>query len=163
MPEFKESEKWKNFGIKELKKEMKKQVYPDGVDFEASTCYHRLVFELFFYATFLVIINGQDFKEDNFAQVGNAIFGEEYLQRLYKMFDFVFYALKPNGRMPQIGDNDNGRLHVFAKQEVLDMRYLLALRAIFFKEPKFKIEEFGFCEEALWVFGEKGYKIWQDL
>ena len=163
IPEFKESKNWKNFAIEELKKEMKKQVYPDGVDFEASTCYHRLVLELFFYATFLVIINDKNFKEDNFMEVGNEIFGEKYLQRLYKMFEFVLYALKPNGRMPQIGDNDGGRLHVFTKREILDLRYLLTLGAIFFKEPKFKINEFGFCEEALWVFGEKGYKIWQDL
>ncbi len=163
VPEFKESKKWKNFGIEELKKEMKKQVYPDGVDFEASMCYHRLALELFFYVTFLVIINDKNFKEDNFIEVGNGIFGEEYLQRLYKMFEFVLYALKPNGRMPQIGDNDNGRLHIFANREVLDMRYLLTIGAIFFKEPKFKVKEFGLYEEALWVFGEKGYEIWQDL
>lgn len=163
IPEFKESKKWKNFGIDQLKKEMKKQVYPDGVDFEASTCYHRLVLELFFYATFLVIINDKDFKEDNFIKVGNEIFGKEYIQRLYGMFEFILYALKPNGRMPQIGDNDSGRLHIFAKREVLDMRYLLTLGAIFFKEPKFKIKEFGFCEGALWIFGKEGYKIWQDL
>ena len=163
VPEFKESESWRDFALGQLKKEMKKQVYPDGVNFEASTCYHRLVLELFFYATFLIIINDKSFKEDNFIEVGNEIFGEEYLQRLYKMFDFVFYALKPNGRMPQIGDNDNGRLHIFARREVLDIRYVLNLGAIFLKEPKFKIKGFGFCEEALWVFGEKGYKIWQDL
>jgi len=163
IPEFKESEKWRNFGIDQLKKEMFKQVYPDGVDFEASTCYHRLVLELFFYAAFLVIVNDKNFKQDNFVEVGNEIFGEEYIQRLYKMFEFVLYALKPNGRMPQIGDNDSGRLHIFAKREVLDMRYLLTLGAIFFKEPKFKVKEFGFCEEALWIFGEKSYKIWQDL
>lgn len=163
IPGFKESRKWKSFGIEELKKEMEKQVYPDGVDFEASTCYHRLVLELFFYATFLVIINDKNFKEDNFMEVGNEIFGEEYIQRLYKMFEFVLYALKPNGRMPQIGDNDNGRLHIFTRREVLDMRYVLTLGAIFFKQPRFKIKEFGFCEEALWVFGEKGYKIWQGL
>ena len=163
IPEFKESEKWKNFGINQLKKEMGKQVYPDGVDFEASACYHRLVLELFFYTTFLVIINDKNFKEDNFIKVGNEIFGKEYIQRLYKMFELVLYALKPNGRMPQIGDNDNGRLHIFANREVLDMRYLLTLGAIFFREPKFKIKEFGFCEEVLWIFGEKGYKIWQNL
>ena len=163
VPEFKESKKWKNFGIDQLKKEMKKQVYPDGVDFEASTCYHRLALELFFYTTFLIIINDKNFKEDNFIEVGNEMFSEEYIQCLYKMFEFILYALKPNGRIPQIGDNDNGRLHIFAKREVLDMRYLLTLGAIFFKEPKFKIKEFDFCEEALWVFGEKGYKIWQDL
>jgi len=50
---FKEAGEWKEFAIKELKKEMFKQVYPDGTDFEASTCYHRLVLELFFYSTFL--------------------------------------------------------------------------------------------------------------
>ena len=163
IPEFKESEKWKNFGIGQLKKEMEKQVYPDGVDFEASTCYHRLALELFFYATFFVIINDKDFKEDKFIEVGNKIFGEKYVQRVYKMFEFVLYALKPNGKMPQIGDNDNGRLHMFAKRGVLDMRYLLTLGAIFFKEPKFRIKEFGFCEEALWVFGENGHKIWYNL
>ncbi len=162
-PEFEDAKKWKEFGIKELIKEMEKQVYPDGCDFEASTCYHRLTLELFFYATFLVTINGENFKEDNFMEVGNEIFGEKYLQRLRKMFEFVLYALKPNGTMPQIGDNDNGRLHVFTNREVLDMRYLLTLAAIFFKEPKFKVKEFGFCEEALWIFGEKGYKVWWDL
>jgi len=163
VPEFNEAKKWREFGIEELTKEMEKQVYPDGVDFEASTCYHRLALELFFYATFLVIINDQDFEEDNFTGVGNKIFGEEYLRRLYKMFEFLLYALKPNGRMPQIGDNDNGRLHILTKRELLDMRYLLTLGAIFFKEPKFKVKEFGFCEEALWVFGGKGYEIWQYL
>lgn len=163
IPEFKESKEWKNFGIKELKREMKKQVYSDGVDFEASTCYHRLVLELFFYVTFLVIINDKNFKGDNFIEVGSEIFGEKYLQRLYKMFEFVLYALKPNGRMSQIGDNDNGRLHIFTNREVLNVRYLLTLGAIFFKESKFKIKEFGFCEEALCIFGDKGYKIWQDL
>ncbi|MDH4231607.1 MAG: heparinase II/III-family protein, partial [Nitrospirota bacterium] len=35
------------------------------------------------------------------------------------------------------------------------------LGAIFFKESKFKVREFGFSEEALWVFGEKGYGLWQ--
>ncbi len=163
LPEFKEAKKWKNFGLDQLKKEMKKQVYPDGVDFEASTCYHRLALELFFYATFLVIINDKNFKEDNFIEVGNEIFGKEYIRRLYLMFEFVLYALKPNGKMPQIGDNDSGRLHIFAGRKVLDMRYLLTLGAIFFEEPKFKVKEFGFCEEGLWIFGKKGYDKWKKL
>jgi len=163
IPEFNEAKKWREFGIKELKKEMGKQAYPDGVDFEASTCYHRLALELFFYATFLAIINNKNFQEDSFIEVGNEIFGEKYLQGLYKMFEFILYALKPNGRMPQIGDNDNGRLHILTKGEVLDMQYLLTLGAIFFKEPRLKVREFGFSKEALWVFGRKGYKIWQNL
>jgi len=159
----KQGQKWLNFGIKELKKEMKKQVYPDGCDFEASTCYHRLVLELFFFSTLLITRNDKGFNGENYREISEKVLGKEYTERLYKMFEAVFYLLKPNGRMPQVGDNDNGRLHIFAKREVLDMRYLLTLGAIFFREPKFKIKEFGFSEDALWVFGEKGYNIWRSL
>ncbi|GAG92557.1 unnamed protein product, partial [marine sediment metagenome] len=60
--EFDMGRKWKKFAIKELKKEMAKQVYDDGVDFEASTCYHRLVLELFFYCTLFAIKNSPEFK-----------------------------------------------------------------------------------------------------
>jgi len=161
--EFNVGKNWKKFAINELKKEMAKQVYDDGVDFEASTCYHRLVLELFFYCTLFTIKNSPEFKEDNFTEVGKNIFGEKYIEKLYKMFEFTLYALKPDGKMPQIGDNDSGRFFIFGNREILDMRYLLALGAIFFKEAKFKVEEFGFCEETLWVFGKEGYKIWQGL
>jgi len=155
--------RWLNFGIKELKKEMKKQVYPDGCDFEASTCYHRLVLELFFFSTLFIVINNEKFNGENYREITERVFDKEYTERFYKMFEAVLYLLKPNGRMPQIGDNDNGRLHVFTNREILDMRYLLTFGAIFFKEPKFKVKEFGFSKEALWIFGEKGYKIWKNL
>jgi len=162
-PEFKEAEKWRVFAIKELKKEMEKQVYDDGCDFEASTCYQRLVLELFFFSTLLVVINDNNFNGENYREISQEIFGKEYTNKFYKMFDAVCHLLKPNGRMPQIGDNDNSTLHKFTKREILDMRYLLTLGAIFFKDHKFKIKEFGFSEDVLWLFGKKGYKIWQDL
>lgn len=162
-PEFKESKKWREFGIKELIREMKKQVYSDGVDFEASTCYHRLVLELFFFSTLIVVINEKDFKGDNYAEFAQEIFGKEYVQKLYKMFDFVLYVLKPNGKMPQIGDNDNGRLHILGKRELLDFTYLLAYAALFFDDSKFKIKEFDFVPEVLWLFGSEGYKRWRKM
>jgi hypothetical protein len=64
-PELKDAEEWKTFGIGELKKEMQKQVYPDGCDFEGSTCYHRLVLELFFYATLTAAVNDPSFTGSN--------------------------------------------------------------------------------------------------
>jgi len=155
--------KWKNFAIKELVKEMEKQVYGDGGDFESSTCYHRLVLELFFFPAVYSIRNENNLKNIDYVNQGKEIFGEKFINKLYKMFDFVLHTLKPDGKIPQIGDNDNGRLFIFGNREVLDMRYLLTFAAIFFKEPKFKIREFGFCTEALWLFGKAGFKVWNEL
>jgi len=152
LPEFREAEGWLTFSKRELEKEMQKQVYSDGMDFEASTCYHRFVVELFFYPSLLARLNGIDFSSD-------------YLSRLKKMFDFILCALKPNGKMPQIGDNDSGRLYKFevGDKEVLDMRYLLNLGLIFFMESKYKIKEFGLCPEVLWIFGPEGLGEWREM
>lgn len=149
-PEFKEARRWKEFGIQELAAEMEKQVYDDGMDFEASTCYHRLALELFFYPALLCKLNGIELPDS-------------FMKKLKKMFDFVLYVLKPNGRMPQIGDNDNGRLHVLGKRDILDMTYLLTLATLFFDDPKYKVEEFGFAPEALWLFGPEAYERWQRM
>ena len=70
---FRDAKEWISFGIQELKKEIMKQVYPDGCDFEASTCYHRLALELFFFSTFLIVINDRDFNGNNFISVSNKI------------------------------------------------------------------------------------------
>jgi len=155
-----EGKKWRDFGIGELKKEMEKQVYPDGCDFEASTCYHRLVLELFLFSTVFAVVNDADFDKNNYKEICQKIFGKEYVSRFYKMFEVVLYLVKPDGRIPQIGDNDNGQFFIFKKRDLLDMRYLLCLGAVFFREPKFKVKEFGFCEESLWVFGKDGYGAW---
>lgn len=149
-PEFKDAQRWLEFGIQELVKEMEKQVYDDGMDFEASTCYHRLALELFFYPALLCRLNGIGLPQ-------------AFIDKLKKMFDFVLYVLKPNGRMPQIGDNDNGRLHVLGKRDILDMTYLLTFATLYYDDPAYKIEEFGFAPEALWLFGPESYERWSQL
>lgn len=139
---FKKAREWKEFTIKELKKEMFKQVYPNGTEFEASTCYHRLALELFFYSTFFTVQNKKNKIEnkkkdllssaDDYKTIAEEIFGKGYVDRLYKMFDAILYLLKLNGRMLQIGDNDNGQFIKLYPREVLDMKYLLAMGAVFF-------------------------------
>ena len=152
LPEFEEAKSWLNFSKRELEEEIQKQVYLDGIDFEASTCYHRFVLELFFYPALLARLNRIEFSS-------------AYLSRLKKMFDFVLYASKPDGKMPQVGDNDSGRLHKFeaGEREVLDMRYLLNLGAIFFEEREYKIREFGLCPEVLWIFSPDGFREWRKM
>jgi len=164
---FPVSKRLRKFALEELKKEMFKQVYPDGTDFEASTCYHRLALELFCYSVWWEVVHHGQFNRENYREIAEEIFGKKFVERLYKMFDAALYLLKPNGRMPQIGDNDNGQFIKLYPREVLDMRYLLALGAIFFKEPKFKVREFFQTEEDIAevgiLYSEKGLEIWNRL
>jgi hypothetical protein len=162
-PFFKESRRWRAFCLRELVGQIDRQVYADGCHFEASTCYHRLALELFFFATLLVTAHEHQPRRAGYRQAAEKIFGGTYVEKLYRMFAAVLHLLKPNGRMPQIGDNDSARLHEFVVYDVLDMRYLLTLGAIFFAEPQFKVQEFGFAEDALWVFGRRGYELWKSL
>jgi len=170
LPEHEESSRWHDFAVQELIKEMEKQVYDDGTDFEASTCYHRLVLELFFFSTWFTVVHDQRFSGENYSDTAEVIFGEEYVRKLHKMFDAVMYLLKPNGRMPQIGDNDSGQFIKLYPRETLDMRYLLALGAVFFSEPKWKVKEYFQTEdgvddipEVIILYGGAGKQKWDTL
>src|SRR5688572_18362627 len=58
VPELSDADRWLEFGLKEMLREMDKQVLRDGADFESSTGYHRFVAELFLYSFVLCRDNG---------------------------------------------------------------------------------------------------------
>lgn len=151
--ETNEGKKWLEMGLNALKEEMQFQVYPDGVDFEGSISYHRLVTELFLSTTLLCLKNGISFPQ-------------WYMSRLEKMIEFVMYYTKPDGKAPQIGDNDDGRLHIlsnYGNWDRLDHRYLLSIGAALFKRQDFKIAAGEFHEEAFWLLGEEGLISYNDI
>jgi hypothetical protein len=162
-PSFRESRRWFSFCVRELAREMDRQVYPDACDFESSSCYHRLALELFFFAAWLVAMSEGAPDRDRYRRAAERVLGSPYVERLHAMFIAALHLIKPNGRMPQIGDNDSGRFQVFSRRDAVDMRYLLPLGAVFFEEPGLKVDEFGFSEDALWIFGRRGYDLWTGL
>lgn len=114
-PVLKESKGWKTFAKKELEKEIFKQTFEDGWNFESSTAYHRLVIEMFLYPFLL-------------AEYLDKPFSEDYAKKLRKMIKVLGETKKPNEKIPQIGDNDNGRFLVFRPDrdaEDLRIGYLL--------------------------------------
>jgi hypothetical protein len=149
-PFFKDSRKWQEFAVRELSKEIEKQVYSDGCNFEASTSYHRLVLEMLFYCQLL-------------CQRAGLRISTEFEAKLKKMFEFSLYCIKPNGLVPQVGDNDSGRFLIFAKRPVLEHKYLLTLAAVYYKDSSFKLQNFNFDEEAFWVFGTAGKRAYDEL
>jgi len=102
---YKFGKRWLKFGIKELEKEIKYQVYEDGVDYELSISYHRYKLELFLWAAWLYKL-----KEEEIKKLINKSLSNQFWRKLQKMIDFSLAYLKPNGFAPQIGDSDNSRL-----------------------------------------------------
>ncbi len=47
LKEVGEAESWRTFAVRELAREMERQVLADGVHYESSLSYHRLVTEMF--------------------------------------------------------------------------------------------------------------------
>lgn len=132
-PQFREASKWKRKALKEFEREIRAQVYEDGVDFEASIPYHRLVCEFFGYSALLC-------KENNIN------LSAAFWARLEKIFEFSWHYTKPNGLAPQIGDNDDGRLFIFEdfySWERRDHRDLFKLAAELFPLNKKFIQNNG--------------------
>ncbi|MBI4853998.1 MAG: alginate lyase family protein [Acidobacteria bacterium] len=148
-PEFRQSKKWVDFALSELLKEMDKQVYPDGADWESSIGYHALVLEIFLYAFLLC-------KENKIA------IEDRYWNKLEKMFEFVRAYLKPDAKAPLIGDCDSGRVIIWQTRQANDHSYLLPIAAVLFQQENFKL--LGSAqEESIWIFGYFGWDTLENL
>lgn len=91
------------------------------------------------------------------------IFPKQYKNRLRKMFEFSLYWIKPNGRIPQIGDNDNGRFLIFSKRPILEHKYLLSFATVYYKDSQFKQADWDFDEEAFWIYRKKGKELYDSI
>ncbi len=100
LPKSAETRKWMDFAYPQFTAEVMRQFTPDGANFEASTCYHRLSGEMAVYTSALVI---------GLAKEGEAPFPADYLVRLERIAEFTIHATKPDGHVVQVGDNDSGR------------------------------------------------------
>ena len=149
-PVFMKSRSWLEWSAKELKKEISEQVYNDGGDFESATPYQRLVIELFFLPFYLA-------KHLNFNS-----FDQKYKEKFKKMFVFTLNILKPNGRIIQIGDNDNGRLFKLYNRPSLEQGYLLSIGYGIFGDKQFCIKEIPFDILSFLFFGEKCFNQYKS-
>jgi hypothetical protein len=151
LPESHETEQWRRFALQELTKEMDVQVLPDGVHYESSLSYHRLVTEMFLSAAALCRHHDQALPQP-------------FWSRLERMCEFVVAYTKPNGLAPQIGDGDNGRLHIlsgYGISDIRDHRHLIAVGAILFERADWWASTGPLWIERLW-FGGSQIPRWQQ-
>lgn len=106
--------RWQEVSWKILTHELPRQVFNDGVDFEASVAYHRLVTELFFLPA--------RYREKLDLPVPAA-----YRERLIKMAEYTCAYTRYDGGSPLWGDADDARVIPFGSQKINDHRYLSSL------------------------------------
>jgi hypothetical protein len=149
LPELEEADEWREFGLREMLREMDKQVSLDGAHYESSTGYHRFVLELFTYSFILCRTNSIEIRDD-------------YWQKLRSMVEYVLCYLRPDGEAPLIGDADSGLVMPIAHHSAADHGYLLGIAATLFNEPAFKINNQP-TEEILWLLGEEALRTFRGL
>lgn len=135
--------KWLNKGIDGICEEMKYQVNSEGTDFEASIPYHRLVTEMLLSTTIL-------------GEINNIKFPNDFKETLEKMCEFVMFYTKDNGLAPQIGDADDGRLHIFTHygiEEKRDHRHILGIAGEYFNRDDFRYFSGSEKMDAVWLLG----------
>jgi hypothetical protein len=142
LPELSQATEWRNFGLREMLREMDKQILDDGADFESSTGYHRFILELLLYSFVLCRANEIEIEV-------------RYWERLHRMLEYLRTYLRPDGFAPLIGDSDSGQVLPIHQRRGDDHSYLLALGAVLFRDPRLKLQSEP-PDELFWILGEQG-------
>lgn len=136
LPSDDQIDTWLAFGIQELIVEVDRQFYKDGGNFEGSTAYHRLSGEMVYYATALILGLPKE-RLDKLKTYNYLLFKKQmgkpglqpaplpfynlpdgksssplpsnYFKHIERIAEFIIAITKPNGTIPQVGDNDSGR------------------------------------------------------
>jgi uncharacterized heparinase superfamily protein len=132
--------RWHERGWQWLSDELPKQVFSDGVDFEASIAYHRLVMELFLLPAALRRARGLEVSAP-------------YRERLVAMARFVAAYCRPDGSSPLWGDADDARAQPLGGQRLDDHRYLVGATAVLFGDESLARASGGPHDEVYWRFG----------
>ena len=134
------SKQWVERGWEILTSEILLQVYPDGVDFEASIPYHRPVQELFPLPAI--------YRQRLSLPVEDA-----YRERLLAMARFTAAYSRTNGSIPLWGDADDARTLPFKSYPINDHRYLVGIAGLALQDSELVRLSSGPRHEAAWLLG----------
>ena len=136
----KDPQRWQARAWSILCDEIPRQVYPDGVNFEASIPYHRLVAELFLLPAFYREALGLDVPEP-------------YRERVKAMAGFAAAYSRLDGSAPLWGDADDARALPLGGQDLNDHRYLTGLVGAAWNVTAMKEAFGGDPSEVFWTLG----------
>jgi len=152
LPELNAAEEWRAWALKEMLREMDKQILPDGADYEGSTGYHCFVLELFLYSFLLCRSNGIPIED-------------KYWRKLHLLLEYLNAILRPDGFIPLVGDSDGGQVLPLTERSANDRAYLLAVGAVVFNDSQLKLpgSDVEPPPELSWLLGAEGVQNYQQL
>lgn len=135
--------RWRELGSQILTDEIERQVLPDGVYFEQSTCYQRYTLETYLHFIALARRNQHALPLWVHDRVG-------------LMLDFLVSLRGPDGSMPQIGDADGGRLLPLDRGDADDFSATFSTAAALLGRGDCAWAAGGVSSETLWLLGARG-------
>jgi len=148
--EVRPAQRWCQLGARILAEQSARQVLPDGVYFEQSTCYQRYTVEIYLHFLILAARSGRAVP----AAVG---------ERVRRMLDFLLALRRPDGSIPHIGDADGGWLLPLASRSPDDCRGVFSTAAVFFARRDYAWAAGGVAPETLWLLGAAASKAFEAL
>jgi hypothetical protein len=149
-PEYAEARKWRHYAVNAIPREIELQFLPDGVNFEKSIAYHRLVAELFLLGLLAMQRTG-----DTLAPGAR--------DRLHAAYRYAAAYIRPDGLAPNVGDNDDARLLGYDPVPMRDHRPLIGTAAVFFQDGELKATSGSMSSAIPWLFGKEGIALWDKL
>lgn len=146
--------RWLRYGARHLDREIPEQMLSDGVNFEKSTSYHRVVTELVMVAHIALERAGSPFSPI-------------CMDRVERAARFLADTTRTDGLSVNFGDNDGARVLAFDTSEQRDHRALVALAASRFGDPGAKAVADSRRPPPLlataWLLGAEGLAAWDSL
>jgi hypothetical protein len=147
---YRPSARWARYAAHRICHEVELQYYEDGVNFEKSTAYHRLVTELFLVG--LIVMEQAGYPVSQVAR-----------ERIHRACKYTCCYTRPDGLAPNWGDNDGARVLGFEPRPLRDHRALLALAASYFGDVTFKSAAQQPSAAIPWLLGMEGVQRWDDM
>jgi hypothetical protein len=148
-PEIPAARHWQQRGWKIVQQEAVRQVRSDGLHFEQSLYYHVYAADFFLHAAVLASVN----------QIPTGVQFDRTVERMLEALS----VLARGGMVPQIGDDDGGRLFDPSRNRRAHLLDPLATGAVLFGRGDFKTVAGGAREETLWLLGEAGLEEFDRL
>lgn len=145
--DFKQIKKWKKKVLKKFKEQIFLQVRPDGFHIEQSVNYHKFVLEFF---TIFLILN-------------KTLIDHPEGILIKKMFANLFAIVKPNGTLPLVGDNDDGKVLLLTSHNNKSHLDLINLGCIIYKCSDFKFIQKEVSPLSVLLLGSESVKIFKSL